>query len=132
MLREINCGRTLFFPIPGEVNHFYSWKDIKYGWLAHPLYGLYIGCVGVYFIWNKLYINLWNLIKNIKFPIWNIILMLAGATIGMYAEKALENMLLEEMTEMLFYASLMGIVWLYGFNTKFKIEENDDKKQVLQ
>ena len=45
-------------------------------------------------------------------------------SIGMYAEKALNNMLLEEMTEMLFYASLMGIIWLYGYNKDFKIEQD--------
>lgn len=120
MLREINCGRTLFFPVPGVENTFYGWKDIKYGWLAHPLYGLYIGCVGLYFILNKLYINLWQIIKNTKFPIWNILLLITGMAIGMYAEKALNNMVLEEMTEMLFYASLMGIIWLYGFNKNFQ------------
>ena len=124
ILREINCGRTIFFPVPGVENTFYGWKEIKYGWLAHPLYGLYIGCVGLYFIFNKLYIDLWQIIKNIKFPIWNIILLIAGMSIGMYAEKALNNMLLEEMTEMLFYASLMGIIWLYGYNKDFKIEQD--------
>ena len=41
-LREINCGRTVFFPIEGVENAFYSWKDIKYGYLAHPLYGAFM------------------------------------------------------------------------------------------
>ena len=27
-LREINCGRTIFFPVPGVENTFYKWKDI--------------------------------------------------------------------------------------------------------
>ena len=120
MLREINCGRTLFFPIPGEVNHFYSWKEIKYGYLAHPLYGLYITGVGLYFVINKLFIDMWNIIKNIKFPVWNFLLMLVGMVVGMYAEKHLENGILEELGELLFYVSLTGIIWLYGFNKKFQ------------
>lgn len=122
MLREINCGRTLFFPVPGEVNHFYSWKDIKYGWLAHPLFGLYIGCVGLYFFINKIFVDMWNIIKNIKFPVWNFILLIAGMIVGMYAEKCLENAILEELGELLFYISLTGIIWLYGFNKKFQQE----------
>ena len=127
ILREVNCGRTLFFAVPGTVNQFYGWKEIKYGWLAHPLYGLYIASTGLYFIFNKLYINLWNLIREIKFPAWNILLMLTGMALGMYAEKSLENMIFEEMGEMLFYASLMGIIWLYAFNKNFRLEDNFTK-----
>lgn len=122
-LREINCGRTIFFPVPGEVNSYYGWKDIKYGWLAHPLYGLYMAFVGFYFLKNKLFINLWQLIKNIKFPVWNILLMLLGMGLGMYAEKALHNMVCEEITELLFYVALTGIIYLYAFNKNFQLEE---------
>jgi len=123
ILREINCGRTIFFPIPGEVNAFYGWKDIKYGYLAHPIYGLYMGLVGLYFLWNKLYLNLWDMIRKIKFPVWNILLMIAGVVLGLYAEKASHNFVFEEMAELLFYVALTGIIWLYGFNKKFQIEE---------
>lgn len=122
-LREINCGRTIFFPVPGEVNSYYGWKDIKYGWLAHPLYGLYMAFVGFYFLKNKLFINLWQLIKNIKFPVWNILLMILGMGLGMYAEKALHNMVFEEITELLFYVALTGIIYLYAFNKNFQLEE---------
>ncbi|MBR1775486.1 hypothetical protein IJ750_00225 [bacterium] len=122
MLREINCGRTLFFPIPGEVNAYYGWKDIKYGYLAHPIYGLYIASVVVYFLWNKLFINLWNIIKNVKFPVWNILLMILGIVLGLYAEKATHNFVFEEMAELLVYTSLVGIIWLYGFNKNFQVE----------
>lgn len=122
ILREINCGRTIFFPYPGIENAFYQWKDIKYGWLANPLYGIFIASVGLYFVINKLYLNLFEYIKKVKFPVWNIVLLVLGMLVGMYSEKALNNMLLEEMAEMLFYSSLMGIVWLYGFNKNFEIK----------
>lgn len=119
ILREINCGRTIFFPIPGEVNAFYGWKDIKYGWLAHPLYGIYMASVGIYFLVNKLYKNLWDIVKNIKFPIWNIILLFVGIILGEYAEKCTHNFVFEEMGELLFYTSLTGILWLYTRNNNF-------------
>ncbi len=122
-LREINCGRTLFFPVPGEVNTYYSWKEIKYGWLAHPLYGLYMAYVAFYFLKNKLFITLWEIIKGIRFPVWNIILMLAGMVLGTYAEKAMHNMVFEEITELLFYVSLIGIIYLYAYNKNFQIKE---------
>ena len=66
MIREVNCGRTIFFAVPGEVNSFYRWSEIKYGWLAHPLFGIYIASVAIYFLKNKLFISLWNIIKNYK------------------------------------------------------------------
>lgn len=124
ILREVNCGRTLFFPIPGVENAFYSWKEIKYGWLAHPLYGMYMAYVGFYFLKNKLFVDLWNFVKNIKFPVWNVLLMLAGMGLGMYAEKVTKNFVFEEITELLFYVSLVGIIYLYGYNKKFWLEKD--------
>lgn len=119
ILREVNCGRTLFFPIPGVENAYYGWNSIKYGYLAHPLFGLYIAWTGFYFLKNKLFLNLWDYIKNTTLPFWNIILMIAGAVLGIYAEHATNNFVFEEMTELLFYVALTGIIWLYTKNKKF-------------
>lgn len=123
VIREVNCGRTLFFPIPGEVNAYYSWKDIKYGWLAHPIYGIYMAYVAFYFFKNKLFINLLNYIKKVKLPIWNIVLMITGMGLGLYAEKVMENFVFEEISELLFYVSLVGIIYLYAYNKNFEISE---------
>ena len=119
LIREVNCGRTIFFPIPGTENAFYSWKDIKYGWLAHPIYGLYIAFVGVYFLKNKLFMNLWEKLKDIKFPVWNFILLLIGMGLGLYAEECVHNLVLEESTELLFYAALVNFVYLYSQDKNF-------------
>ena len=116
ILREVNCGRTLFFPVPGYENVYYKWQDIKYGYLAHPLYGAFIAFVGIYFLKNKLFMNLWNYIKNTKLPLWNIFFMLLGMSLGLYAEHTMHNMVFEEITEMLFYVSLIGIIWIYTKN----------------
>ena len=118
--REVNYGRTLFFPIPGEVNAYYSWKEIKYGWLVNPIVGLYITGTALYFVISKAYKDMWNIIKNVKFPVWNFILLFIGMGLGEYAEKATENFVFEEIAELLFYVALVGIIWLYGFNERFK------------
>ena len=123
MIREVNCGRTLFFPIPGVENAFYSWKDIKYGYLAHPIYGIYIASVVIYFLKNKLFINLWNIVKSVKLPVYDILLMLTGMALGLYAEHSCHNMVFEEITELLFYVSLVGIIWLYSKHKDFSVEE---------
>ena len=118
IIREINCFRTIFFAIPGEENAFYRWSEIKYGWLAHPLYGLYIAFVGIYFLKNKLFINLWKKLRDIKFPIWNFILLVAGIIIGLYAEET-HNLVFEESAELLFYVMLIGFIYLYSQHPKF-------------
>lgn len=119
IIREVNCGRTIFFPIPGQENAFYSWKEIKYGWLAHPIYGLYMAFVGIYFLKNKLFINLWEKIRDIKFPIWNFILLLLGMALGTYAEECVHNFVLEEATELLFYVALVVFIYLYSQHKDF-------------
>lgn len=125
ILREVNCGRTLFFAIPGKENAFYSWSEIKYGYLAHPIFGFYMACVGIYFLKNKLFINLWQKIKDIKFPIWNFILLLVGMAGGIYAEECAHNFLMEESTELLFYVALVGFIYLYSQRKEFILEQKE-------
>ena len=123
-LREVNCGRTLFFPIPGTENQFYKWKDIPYGYLAHPIYGAYIAWVVIYFLKNKCYIPLKNMLFKISLPVWNVLLMLLGMGLGEYAEKCTKCFVFEEMGELLFYFSLVGIIYLYTKKDKYILKED--------
>ena len=118
LIREVNCGRTIFFPIPGQENAFYSWKEIEYGWLAHPIYGLYMAFVGFYFLKNKLFFTLWEKLRNIKFPIWNFVLLIIGIVIGLYAEEV-HQLVFEESAELLFYVILVGFIYLYSQDERF-------------
>ena len=79
--------------------------------------------VGVYFLINKLFITLWHLIKNVKFPVWNIVLMVIGMVWGTLAEEVFHNMVMEEITELLFYVALAGIIYLYTFNKNFQLKK---------
>lgn len=126
ILREVNCGRTLFFPVPGKVNTFYGWKDIKYGWLAHPIYGAYMAYVTFYFFFNKLFKDLWGFLSKTKLPVWNILLMLIGMGLGLYAEKVVNDCVYEEITELLFYVSLVGIIYLYSNHKNFRLENIEE------
>lgn len=117
-IREINCFRTVFFAIPGTENEFYRWSEIKFGWLAHVLYGIYMAIVGLYFLINKLFINLWQKLWNIKLPIWNFILLLIGMITGLYAEE-MHHLVFEESAELLFYVALVSFVYLYSKDENF-------------
>lgn len=118
LLREVNCGRTIFFPIEGVENAFYSWKDIKYGFLAEPLYGLFIAFSGIYFLKTKSYMVLFKYIQNAKLAVYNWLFLFLGIILGTLGEK-IGNFALEEMTETIFYLSLMGLIYLQAFNKKY-------------
>ena len=127
MIREVNCGRTLFFPIPGEYHKYYSWKDLPNPWIgkiAHTLYGIWIGIVSLVFLKKQIYIDLWKIIKNIRFPFWNLMFACFAMFMGAIAEDATHNnFIFEEGFELFFYVSLLGIVWLYSRNKNFIAEE---------
>lgn len=129
IIREVNCGRTLFFPIPGEYHKYYSWRDLPWPWLGktvHFIYGLWIAIVSLVFLKKKFYLDIWELIRKVKFPFWNIMFACFAMFMGAIAEKATNNnFVFEEGFELLFYVSLMGILWLYSRNENFQIKEND-------
>ena len=131
IIREVNCGRTLFFPIPGEYHKYYSWRDLPWPWLGkvvHGIYGAWIAIVGLIFLKKKIYLNLWKIIKNIKFPFWNILFAFIAMFMGAVAEKLTDNnFIFEEGFELLFYVSLLGLVWLYSRNKNFILEEEIEK-----
>lgn len=124
IIREVNCGRTLFFHIPGTENSYYRWKDIKYGYLVHPIYGAYIATVALVALKNNFFVDLWKIVKNIKFPVWNILFASVATFLGAIAEKATNNnFIFEEGFELLFYVSLFGIIYLYSRHKNFMLEE---------
>jgi len=125
MIREVNCFRTIFFPIPNTYHQYYSWRDLDCKWLgklAHSLYGTYIAIVALLFFKKKIHIYLIEIIKKIKFPFWNILLAIFAMSMGAIAEKATNNnFIFEEGFELLFYVSIAGMVWLYTRNKNFNV-----------
>ncbi len=118
-LREINCGRTVFFLVPGGgPNAFYSWKEIPYGYLAHPLYGLFMVCSGLYFIFSKSYKTLWNYFLHAKLSVYTWAFMFLGIIFGVTGEE-IGAFMLEEMAETLFYVSITALLFLQGFNKNY-------------
>ena len=114
LLRETSYGRTLFFAVPNTENKFYKWTEIKYGWLAHPIYGLFLLSTATYFILNKLHRNILQIIHTSKIPFWNTLMLLSGLILGIFAEKIMHNTIFEEMSELLFYTALCGIIYIYA------------------
>ena len=130
IIREVNCGRTLFFPIPNTYHQYYSWRDLPWPWLGkvvHTIYGLWMTFVGLVFLKKKIYIDLWKYAKNVKFPVWNIIFAGIATFMGAIAEKLTNNnFIFEEGFELLFYVSLAGIIWLYSRNKNFMLDKTEE------
>lgn len=130
IIREVNCGRTLFFPIPDTYHQYYSWKDLEWKWLGkvvHFVYGLWIAIVSLIFLKKKFYMDAWEMLKSIKLPFWNLCFMILAMFMGAIAEKATNNnFIFEEGFELLFYVSIMGFVWLYSRNKNFMLEQKED------
>ena len=118
ILREVSCGRTLFFPVPGQENSFYKWNEIRYGYLAHPLYAAYIAGVLLYFLKNRLFATLRKYLCETKIPVWNALLMFAAVLSSVYAEDK-GNYVFEESAELVFYVSLVGIIHAYTRKSRF-------------
>lgn len=114
MLREVNCGRTLFLAKPGTVNDFYQWKELPYGWIARVLFGGYMAGVAAYFLHKRLYLQIGGVFRQVGIPVWNVILMAAGVVLGVYGERVLNNMTVEEFAELVFYVALVGAVHVYA------------------
>lgn len=129
IIREVNCGRTLFFAIPGEYHKYYSWSALPWPWLGkivHFVYGLWIAIVSLIFLKKKYYLDTWQMASKIKLPVWNIVFAGLAMFMGAIAEKATNNnFVFEEGFELLFYVSLMGILWLYSRNENFQIKDNN-------
>ncbi len=127
IIREVNCGRTLFFPIPGEYHKYYSWRALPWPWLGkivHFVYGMWIAIVSLIFLKKKFYVDVWEMIKAIKLPFWNLFFGGFAMFMGAIAEKATNNnFVFEEGFELLFYVSLMGILWLYSRNENFMLKK---------
>ena len=88
------------------------------------MYGAWITIVGLIFLKKKIYIDLWEMIKNIRIPFWNLAFACFAMFMGAIAEKLTNNnFIFEEGFELLFYVSLMGFIWLYSRNKNFTVEK---------
>ncbi|MDO5470804.1 MAG: hypothetical protein Q4F38_05835 [Akkermansia sp.] len=113
-LREINYGRTLpCFADPDNPEKFKKWKEIPYGWLAHPLIGLYIAAVLAFFFWKKLYLTMWEILTTSRIPVWETTVLVLAAVTAQLSERLSISSSVEELFELTFYTSLLCLLWRF-------------------
>ena len=113
-LREISYGRV-FLPRPpqGGVDTMYPWSHYKYGFLVNYIVGLYIIAGALYGIIKKVWIDIIQIIKNIKFPFWSLFSGLICVIIQIISESKFHNSCVEETVELVLYCLILAVIAIY-------------------
>lgn len=102
-MREISYGRV--FIDETQVN--FNRK------LCHILVGIYITASVLYALINKIWVDIVNMIKNIKFPIWTFLMSFGCVFAQLISEKCLDNTLIEETAEFMLYCLILSLILIY-------------------
>lgn len=113
MLREVSFGRTIFFPVEGQVDTYYKWKEIPYGWLAHWVIGAIMAAMAAVFILKRLWKSLWEIVLQKAFPVWGVVLMGFGVVLTSAMEKVFHDIVAEEVSELGMYLAFAYLVAVY-------------------
>lgn len=113
MLREVSFGRTIFFPVEGQVDTYYKWKEIPYGWLAHWVIGAFMAAMAAVFILKRLWKSLWEIVQQKAFPVWGVVLMAFGVVLTSAMEKVFHDIVAEEVSELGMYLAFAYLVAVY-------------------
>ncbi len=113
-LREISYGRV-FLPKPpgGGVDAMYPWSHYKYGFLVDYIVGLYIAVGTLYGIIKKVWIDIFEIVKNIKFPFWSLFSGLICVIIQIVSEGKFHNSCIEETAELVLYCLIFAVIAIY-------------------
>lgn len=113
MLREVSFGRTIFFPVEGQVDTFYKWKEIPYGWLAHWVIGGYIAAMVFFFLRHRLWNSVLEILQSKAIPVWGCLFLLIGAGLNTIEEEVFHDYVAEEIGELGMYLSFVYLVLDY-------------------
>lgn len=112
ILRELSYGRVIFCEIPGHPHEFYPWSHYKYGFLAHIAVGLYIFIATLYGILNKVWLDIIEIVKKVKFPVWTAFSAIIFVFVQIYFEH-IENSCIEETAELVLYCLMVSFCFIY-------------------
>ena len=114
LMRETNLGRSYFCEKYLSPDEICRWKKMKYGVIVEPLrdlYGLYI----LYYIFSrKVYITVWQYVKQAPIYIFDSIIFIGAVISATIAEwPVIDNEILEESSELLIYIVLVNLILRY-------------------
>lgn len=121
-LRETNFGKTLFYPDPLHPNEFLSWKEIWYAPYVDPVMILYGLGVAVFFFVKKVWKQMFEALRGVRIPAWDCVALVLCALCGYIVDKKMDNELLEEAIELVFYAAIVATLWYYATHLPRRME----------
>lgn len=110
--RELNYGRAIFCQMPDNPHEFYKWSHYKYGYLAHIIVGIYIAISILFGLIKKIWIDVIEIFKKIKFPFWTFFGCLI-CTIAQIIGEEKHNTCIEETGELILYCLIICFIIIY-------------------
>jgi len=121
-LREVNCGRTLFFAVEGKENAYLKWSQIPYGWVVRLAYKAFIIAVVFVFVRVGGLRTCVRLLKGSKWPVWNVAAGAVAVPVTVLSEHYFGYATLEELAELVVYFAMASTIRLYGMGRLSKVQ----------
>ena len=102
-MREISYGRVFVDETQIVFNKH----------LAHILVGIYIGLGVLYALIKKIWIDIIDIFKRIKFPVWSFLGCVVSVSLQLISEEFWHNSIIEETAELVLYGFILAFVLVY-------------------
>ncbi|MBQ8635064.1 hypothetical protein IJ425_02805 [bacterium] len=103
-MREISYGRVFI----DETQVHFNKK------LCHILVGIYISFGVLFALIKKIWVDIKNIIKNIKFPFWTFLMSFGCVLVQILSEEFLNNTCIEETAEFMLYCLILALILIYS------------------
>jgi hypothetical protein len=102
--REISYGRV-----------FIEGTDIPFNKkICHLIVGIYIALSALYAVIKKIWVDIINIVKNIKFPFWTFLMSFGCVFVQLLSEEYLQNTCIEETAEFMLYCLILSLILIYS------------------
>jgi hypothetical protein len=102
--REISYGRV-----------FIEGTDIPFNKkICHLIVGIYIALSALYAAIKKIWVDIINIVKNIKFPFWTFLMSFGCVFVQLLSEVYLQNTCIEETAEFMLYCLILSLILIYS------------------
>ena len=115
IVREVNGGRAFFCARYLDPDEICRWNNMKYGYLADWIRGIFAIGVLIYALAAKLWQPIWRYVTKAPLYVWDFLLFAVAAVGAQIAETAyIDNEIMEEGMETVMYIMLIRLIWRYA------------------
>ncbi|MBR1825272.1 MAG: hypothetical protein IJ770_01645 [Alphaproteobacteria bacterium] len=123
IMRETNLFRAYFCEKYLSKDELCRWNAFKYGYLIESIRWIFAVYVLYYFIRHKIWRQIWQYILNAPVYVWDFMILGVSFIGGTVAEfECVDNEIMEESFELIFYITVVNCLYKYG---KFTCKKTD-------